>query len=62
MNTLLLSVYLWLKNAFAEEEGQDLIEYSMIIVVIVIVALVGMNAVGTRISAIWGVITAGLGG
>ena len=46
-------VYLWLKNWFAEQEGQDLIEYSLIIALIVIVAIVGMTAVGTSVASIW---------
>ena len=54
-------LYLWLKNWLDSEEGQDLIEYSLIIVLIVIVAIAGMSAVGGRISAIWGEITTGLG-
>ena len=46
-------VYLWQKNWFAEQEGQDLIEYSLIIALIVIGAIVGMTAVGTSIASIW---------
>lgn len=57
-----LTMYNSLEQWLRDEEGQDLIEYSMIIVVIVLVALVGMAAVGGRISAIWGEIVAGLGG
>ena len=46
-------LYLYLKNLLHSEEGQDLIEYALIIVLIVIAAILGMTAVGTRISAIW---------
>lgn len=60
MLNLALSNYLRLLKALEREEGQDLIEYSMIIVVIVLVALGGMAAVGTRISEIWDLIVAGL--
>jgi|GEM_PF-1477962 len=57
-----LTMYNSLEQWLRDEEGQDLIEYSMIIVVIVLVALVGMAAVGGRISAIWTEIVAGLQG
>ena len=47
-------LYLWLKNWLAEqEEGQDLIEYSLIIVLVVIVGIVGMNLVAPQITAAW---------
>jgi Flp pilus assembly pilin Flp len=50
-------LYLWLKNWLAEQEGQDLIEYSLIIALIVLVAVVGMTAVGGQIQTIWETIT-----
>jgi len=47
-------VYLWLKNWLAEqEEGQDLIEYSLIIALVVIVAIAGMTVLGPKIKGIW---------
>ena len=53
-------VYLWLKNWLEREEGQDLIEYSLIIVLIVIVGIAGMSLVGPQIAKAWGVIEASL--
>lgn len=44
-----------------DEEGQDLIEYSLIIVVIVLAAIVGMAALGGQIATIWSTITTQLG-
>ena len=49
-------LYLWLKNWLEREEGQDLIEYSLIIALIVLVAVVGMGLVGDQIAIIWGTI------
>jgi Flp pilus assembly pilin Flp len=49
-------VYLWLKNWFDDlvgEEGQDLIEYAMILALVVLVAIIGMAALGTKISGLW---------
>ena len=47
-------LYLWLKNWFDSEEGQDLIEYSLIIVLIVIVAIAGMAGIGSSIASSFG--------
>jgi Flp pilus assembly pilin Flp len=59
---ILSALLTYLQSMFHNEEGQDLIEYSMIIVVIVLVAMVGMAALGGQIAAIWGQITGALGG
>lgn len=60
MNTLLMSVYLLFKNVFGDEEGQDLIEYALIIVVFVIVAFAGLAALGPTLNSIWAQINASL--
>lgn len=49
----LLSVYCYFKSLFAAEEGQDLIEYALIIALIVIAAIAGMSLLGDQIAAIW---------
>ncbi|MCB0157332.1 MAG: Flp family type IVb pilin [Caldilineaceae bacterium] len=59
---LLATLLSYVQSVFHNEEGQDLIEYSMIIVVIVLVAMVGMAALGGQIAAIWAQITGALGG
>lgn len=59
---ILSALLTYLQSMFRNEEGQDLIEYSMIIVVIVLVAMVGMAALGGQIAAIWAQITGALGG
>jgi Flp pilus assembly pilin Flp len=62
MNTLLMSVYAMMKSMFGEEEGQDLIEYALIIVVFVLVAIVGLNLLGPLVSQMWTDIATELGG
>ena len=52
MNAL-LSVYYYFKSLFASEEGQDLIEYALIIALIVIAAVAGMSNLGGQIADIW---------
>ncbi|MFN8470431.1 MAG: Flp family type IVb pilin [Caldilineaceae bacterium] len=53
MNALFLSVYCYFKSMFNEEEGQDLIEYALIIAVFVIVAILGLQLLGPQVTAIW---------
>ena len=66
MNALFLSVYCYFKSMFNEEEGQDLIEYALIIAVFVIVAIIGLQLLGPQVTAIWtriaGFLQAGAGG
>jgi len=50
-------LYLYLKNLLHSEEGQDLIEYALIIVLVVIAAVVGARALGTTINGVWATIT-----
>jgi Flp pilus assembly pilin Flp len=57
-----MSMYLYFKAMFNEEEGQDLIEYALIIVVFVLVAVVGLSALGPLVSGMWGQIGGLLGG
>ena len=61
LNYALANYLTLLKNWINREEGQDLIEYSLIIVLIIIVAIAGMTDVGGAISAIWGTIVGELG-
>ncbi len=44
-----------------EDEGQDLIEYAMLVALIVIAGIVGMQAVGTDVAAVWTNIAGTLG-
>ena len=47
------SLYLYIKNWIKAQEGQDLIEYALIIVLLVVVAVVGLGLLGTEISNLW---------
>lgn len=61
MNAL-TSLYLFVMSYLRRDEGQDFIEYALIIVLIVIAAIVGMTAVGDGIAGIWDQIVGFLGG
>ncbi len=53
-----------MKNLFnrfvREEEGQDLIEYALLIVFIAIVVIVALGPLGTAVAAVYTEITAAL--
>jgi pilus assembly protein Flp/PilA len=53
-----------LRRFVREDEGQDLVEYAMLITLIALVAVVGVGALGTAISAYYTTIStsAPLGG
>jgi Flp pilus assembly pilin Flp len=48
------SLYLYIKNWIKAQEGQDLIEYALIIVLLVVVAVIGLGLLGTEINNLWG--------
>lgn len=49
-------VYLMLLNAVQDEEGQDLIEYALLVGLISIIAVVAITATGVSVNAIWGAV------
>ena len=53
----MLKLYLWIRNLVANEEGQTLTEYALILVLIVIAALVVMGTMGGQINNIFQSIT-----
>ncbi len=42
-----------LRNFFAQEEGQGLVEYALILVLIAIAVIVALSLLGTRVDAIF---------
>ena len=59
MNAL-LSLYVYVKSCFEAEDGQDLIEYALIIALFVIVAVAGITALNAPMASIWSSITSKL--
>ncbi len=53
----MLKLYLWIRNLLADEQGQTLTEYALILVLIVIAALVIMGTMGGQINNIFSSIT-----
>ena len=56
-----MSLYLWLKNLLQSEEGQDLVEYALLLGLISIICVVALTAAGTQVRAIWETISTTLG-
>jgi pilus assembly protein Flp/PilA len=55
-----MSLYLWLKNWMKSEEGQDLVEYALLMGLIALICVVAITAGGKSVSAIWNAIQAAL--
>ena len=47
----------YLKNFIQDEEGQDMVEYALLLGVIALVAVLGATALGTAISTKFGVLS-----
>jgi pilus assembly protein Flp/PilA len=54
-------LYLWLKNWLEQEEGQDLVEYALIIALVSIALVAGLGALAGGISGVFGDIVASFG-
>ena len=57
---MMYQAYFWLKNflgKFSREEGQGLVEYALILVLVSIVVVVVLNALGVKVGNIFKDIT-----
>ena len=50
MNTLLLRTYLLMKQMLEQEDGQDMVEYALVVAIIAFGAVAGMNALAGGIN------------
>jgi len=50
MNTLLLRTYLFVKDMLAQEDGQDLVEYALVVAFIALSATIGMKSLASGIN------------
>jgi len=55
-------LYLYLRNLLQEQEGQDIVEYAILLGLISIVAYVAIAAAGTSIKTMWSTISGMVGG
>ncbi|MDR3774897.1 MAG: Flp family type IVb pilin [Terracidiphilus sp.] len=61
MNTMLLNVYVKFQNLANREEGQDLVEYALVVALIAFGATAGMQALATGLNSAFEGISATLG-
>ena len=60
MNTMLLKLYVKFQDLKNREEGQDLVEYGLILALIALGATVAMKALATAISTEFNTVTGSL--
>lgn len=53
MNNLLLAMYVKLQNLMTREEGQDLVEYALLVCLIALAAITGVNKVATAVTTVF---------
>ena len=57
MNSLMVSMIAKLQTLLMNEEGQDLVEYGLVVALIAFGAVAAMQALGTEISTVFSQIT-----
>jgi len=60
MKNLYMNLYLRLQNLTKSEEGQDLVEYALLVCLIALAAIVGVNKVAAAITTVFSNISASL--
>ena len=61
MNELMLKMYVKFQTLMASEEGQDLVEYALVVALIAFGAVAGMNTLSTEINSAFNTISSELG-
>jgi pilus assembly protein Flp/PilA len=60
MNNLFLSLYVRLQNLMTREEGQDLVEYALLVALIALAAITGVSKVATAVNTVFSNISTSL--
>ena len=53
MNNLFLAMYVKLQNLMTREEGQDLVEYALLVCLVALAAITGVNKVATAVTTVF---------
>jgi pilus assembly protein Flp/PilA len=61
LNTLLLKMYMKFQDLMSREEGQDLVEYALVVALIALGATASMSALAKAISTEFGTISTRFG-
>ena len=57
MKNMMLKLYVTMQNMVASEEGQDLVEYALVVALIAFGAIAGMNALSGELNAAFNTIS-----
>ncbi len=60
MNSLLLNLYAKFQGLKNGEEGQDLVEYALLVALIALVCITGVNNVATAVNSVFNQISSSL--
>jgi pilus assembly protein Flp/PilA len=60
MNDLMLKMYVKMQTLMVREEGQDLVEYALVVALIAFGAVVAMSSLSTEINSAFGTISSDL--
>jgi pilus assembly protein Flp/PilA len=60
MNNLFLTLYVKLQSLMTREEGQDLVEYALLVCLIALAAITGVNKVASAVTTVFSNISASL--
>jgi pilus assembly protein Flp/PilA len=60
MNNLFLAMYVKFQNLMNREEGQDLVEYALLVCLIALAAITGVNKVATAVTTVFSNISSSL--
>jgi len=61
MNTLYMSLMIKIQNLLNDEEGQDLVEYALLVALVSLAAVAGLNGLASAISGVFSNISTSLG-
>jgi pilus assembly protein Flp/PilA len=61
MNTMYLKLYTMIQNLIGEEEGQDLVEYALLVALVSLAAVAGLRGLATAINGVFNGISTSLG-
>lgn len=53
MNNLFLALYVKLQNLLANEEGQDLVEYALLVALIALAVIAGVQGVASAVNKVF---------
>lgn len=61
MKNLFLAMYVKLQNLMNREEGQDLVEYALLVALVALAAVTGVKEVATAVTTVFSSISTSLG-